>query len=245
MKLPERLYYPISLAAEKLSCTVADLIHFGASSQIEVCYMMKEAFAEGVVIKGIGSDAIILSGLYGILQIGMELNNNEYRFGQRHAFCFGLFSLNSNTLRDWDMPFLEVSSPSTEFKTPLHSMKEQISLSLPIDVIMNTSRLYITAHEMGRIINKPFTPPTRMSVFTTNSTESTRKPNENKQARLIKALLRIQYGETFANNPRSLLEDNGELLNDLANLGIRPPVSGKTLNTWLEDIELEYTEISS
>ncbi|MCM7634248.1 hypothetical protein [Enterobacter bugandensis] len=189
IQLPERLYFPIALAAEKLSCTVDDLIHLGASSQMEVCYMMKEALAEGVIIRGIGSDAITLSGLYGMIQIGRELNHDEDRQGQRSAFCFGLFSLNQLTLRDWDLPFSEEGFGRTEFKTPLHSMEEQLSLSLPISVSMDASRLYITAHEMGRLTGKPFTSPNGAAVFATNSIESTR--TSNRKGEIIPSLLKM------------------------------------------------------
>ncbi|HHN8384244.1 TPA: hypothetical protein ACRRW5_005499, partial [Klebsiella quasipneumoniae] len=73
---------------------------------------------------------------------------------------------------------------------------------------------------------------------------SKKKYNSNKQSQLIKALIRIHYSEADSNNPRSLLEDGGEILNDMTKLNIRPPVTGKTLKSWLDDVDIDYLEIS-
>ena len=41
MKLPERMYYPLSTAAKKLGCTIDDLIHFAAIGAIDVCVFVE------------------------------------------------------------------------------------------------------------------------------------------------------------------------------------------------------------
>lgn len=37
MSLPKRLYYSLGKAAEKLKCSVSDILHLGATGRIEVC----------------------------------------------------------------------------------------------------------------------------------------------------------------------------------------------------------------
>lgn len=46
MNLPNRLYYPLELAAKELGCTSADLIHFGATSNIEICIQISTEMAQ-------------------------------------------------------------------------------------------------------------------------------------------------------------------------------------------------------
>lgn len=41
MKLPERLYYPLPEAAEKLNCTVRDILHYGAIGAIKISAYVK------------------------------------------------------------------------------------------------------------------------------------------------------------------------------------------------------------
>lgn len=40
-----RAYYPLAMAAKKLNCTVADILHFGATNRLEIC-----AYIDGVKV---------------------------------------------------------------------------------------------------------------------------------------------------------------------------------------------------
>lgn len=46
MNLPERLYYPLPEAAEKLGCTIKDIIHFGAIGAISISVYVEYHYAD-------------------------------------------------------------------------------------------------------------------------------------------------------------------------------------------------------
>lgn len=65
---------------------------------------------------------------------------------------------------------------------------------------------------------------------------------DNLQNKFIKSLLRIQYGEDVAQNPRRFIEQaDSEINNDFNGLNIKIP-AGKTVQTWLDRVEIPFIE---
>lgn len=184
IKLPERLYYPIALAAEKLGCTVDDLIHFGATGQVEICRMMSEACVAGIATTHLPDEMIMKQGLYGNLQLGV-LNAER----GRSAFLFGLFTVSCAELRDWDMKSGGVFRGMADLMTPAHSLDEQILITAPIQLERDDSRLYLTAHEMARLTGESFSPNPNNKVFTEELPEHPR--TEKRKSELIATLLKL------------------------------------------------------
>ncbi|MCL6742798.1 hypothetical protein [Kosakonia sp. R1.Fl] len=181
-KLPERLYYPIALAAEKLGCTVDDLIHFGTTGQVEICCFMKMR-VYGVSAAWLTDGAVQIKGFYCTMQISEALAR-----GERSAVAFGLFALPCRMLRNWDLNIDEDPDYRAKLKTPAHNFDEkEVEFTMAVQPERDDLPLYLTAHEIGKLTGKPFS--SDVHVFAEELPEHAR--TANRKGSVISTLLKL------------------------------------------------------
>lgn len=250
--IPERLYYPISEAAKKLNCSVSDVIHMGATGVVDFSIYIsfwreteKERFNiftfdmdESDIHNSLRGKGWSVSGIYPEKVEGKE---------DRKVFFIkslnGFFKLLPSNLIDLEFDkdlitfkvnSLKVSSEETDFDEVLiHSF---YGVQLPV------KNLCIMAPDMSAISSR------KGELPESDADSAPKRVNTNKQAKMIKALIEIQYGKGASEKARSLLNterDNGEMLADFDAAGIRPPVSGKVLAEWIKEVDLEYVDKST
>ncbi|HEY2455558.1 MAG TPA: hypothetical protein VGI71_23665 [Scandinavium sp.] len=251
MKNIDRMYYPLNEAAEKMNFNVQDLLHLGATGRMEICaYIPKtttNAFSVQVrengefVYEQIKKRAEVWDKFYLIENVSfVECSRKAIMFECQADTLSGFFALHSQDIVKFEFNRKDdFEIETTSLMTPYTSGYDFHLFDVQ-GVKITKNNLVVMAVNLedfnsSQVAKRP---------GEGRGDDKKSVPNINKQARLIKTLIRIHYGERDANNPRGLLEPGGELLNDLDKLGIRPPVSGKSLKTWLEDVELEYVEIS-
>lgn len=253
MSLPKRLYYPLELAATRLLCTTSDLIHYGATSNVEICIHLGFQNANCFFEYNDSSE------------LDNPFNNNKYYFkGKYNAFVlkkdgddiyindfYGLAALMPQDLLSFD---LESESPITinQLFSPagngelfdkvtgavyIEPDENQIQ-ELTLDKILN--RLFITDIELNRLMNLSESeehPPSLPDVNRKTSSKT-----QNSQAKFIKSLLQIHYGADVANSPRQHLErkssGSGLILADFESKGLKAP-SGVVVDKWLKFIDVE------
>jgi len=251
MKSLDRMYYPLPEAAEKIGFNIQDLLHLGATGRLEICAFIpkieKLVFDVEVrengefVYEQIKKNGEIWDRYYLIENITLiDDSNKQIMFDCQADTLSGFFALYSqdivrfefNRKDDFEIGPTKIFTPTSSGYDFGFFGVQGIKISRDNLVVMaaevNDFDLSMTARRPGddRGDSKEII------------------PNKNKQAKLIKSLLHILYGKKDADSPRGLLEPGGELLSDLDKLGIRPPVSGKSLKAWLDDVDLEYMEIS-
>ncbi|EPJ4044316.1 TPA: hypothetical protein U6I39_003176 [Klebsiella pneumoniae] len=254
MSLPNRLYYPIELAANKLSCSVSDLIHYGATSDIEICLHMSFNCAECFFEYDTSSELIDFTKGRKIYVKG-KYNSFNLRRNDDGIYLndfYGLAALTSQDLLTIDFE-PEASISINQVFCPAGNGKffDDIIGAVYIepneDYVAQTSkdkvieRLFITDYEIKRLLDDAefHDTPSLPEIKKRNSSKTL-----NSQAKFIKSLLWIHYGEDVANNPRQHLEakssGSGVILSDFETYGLKAP-SGVTVDGWLKFIDVEKT----
>jgi len=250
MTLPKRLYYPINLAASKLGCTSSDLIHFGATSSVEIG--IHTSFYESYI-----DIDVVSSGISKVMdreQIYFEGRYNTFSIirDDKHFYIndfYGLAAVSQADLLAFDFnpeqivtlnQFLSPNGNGVFFDEisgclriePDFQYLEKVKLS---DVI---NRLFITDVELEKLMadSDNQSSPSLPSVNKKVSTKT-----KNSQAKFIKSLLQIHYGADVANSPRQHLEMKssgaGVILSDFENIGLKAP-TGVAVDNWLKFIDI-------
>lgn len=251
MSLPKRLYYPISLAADKLQCSVADLIHFGATSAVEVCINLS-------FINGSLSFDYNESGIESVLKKDNDFFIGKYNFFELNKVddviyinnFYGLAALPASDLISIDLNpdapifinhifcpdgngILFDDLTGAVYIEPSGGCIERVESN---DLI---KRMFITDTEMNKLMDSAHnnTHPNIPDSVRKKSSKTT-----NMQAKFIKSLLQIHYGADVANNPRQHLEEKksgaGTILSDFNAVGLKAP-SGVVVDRWLKFVDID------
>lgn len=260
IKIPERLYYPLPDAARYIGCSVADIIHMGATGVVNISIYIPswiEKDNERFMIFYNGLDVVADSTRLGDY---LDLNGEGWSVSGIHKcspedddlikrdvkaikFLSGFFYVSNRCLTelefDVNSEFLKIN---TLYAGGGFYDEETVVINSVLGVIFPVKYLCLMAGELRDISSKVGKiPRPEMDSLA-------KQPNTNKQSKMIKALIELMYGSGSSEKARSLLNterDTGEMLADFDKNGIKPPVSGKQLAEWLKDVELEYVEISS
>ncbi|MDD9246576.1 hypothetical protein PVM12_21425 [Enterobacter soli] len=255
-----RLYYPLEEAAEYLKCSIKDVIHLGAIGILKISIYIphwneKEGESFSVYYNGLVVDAeqyrygdfLGLTGesweIAGIYEYTAK-DNDFYKQGAKLVKLFnGFFYLVPRNLTELEFDIdAEKIRVNTLFASDDFDSMGAVILDSPLGVKFPAKYLCVMLEELEGIEDK------RGRMPSAESDRPRRKPNENKQAKMIKALIELQYGVGAADKARSLLNTErgtGEMLADFDRAGIRPPVSGRVLSEWIKDIDLETVGIST
>lgn len=254
MGLPKRLYYPLAQAAIELKCTVKDLIHFGAIGEVEICTLIDFFRLKYICDPDEEKPEIYSQGKYFYFDCFSWLPDWK---GMILEGCGGLLHVNKATLLKLDLGQVHPTRdrallhfPKCNFPSPMYTNGGMISDEIDFDYFTE-DKFYITEDEMRKIKSTNFeihsisilSEPLLYHSSTLKKPLS--KKTENAKSKLIKALIEIQYGRGSSDTVRSLLNEErstGDMLADFDLMGIKPPVTGRTLADWLKDIELDYVE---
>ncbi|EOI7480169.1 hypothetical protein [Yersinia enterocolitica] len=255
-ELPERLYYPLNEAAEKLGCSIKDIIHYGATGALKICIYINYDAEEKKPVMHLGlsnkkanevDEFNIISGEgWFISGIGFnEYKNNEILSSGYYAkHISGFFYIIEDDLVpiefDLEQESLKLYHVSTGIEE--NDLEDNIDISfIMLGISVPVRNLCVMAKHIKELTGKK----SEMPSFD-GSNKKIRKPNANKQSKLIKALIEICYGVGSSENPYSLINEErgtGDMLEDFQRMGINPPITGKTLSDYLKDVELDYVQI--
>lgn len=248
----KKIYHPLNDAAKILNCTVSDIYHLGATRRIEICtYIPKVKLSPfNVLIKENGDfvyNEMEVKDFIGDRFFYMENftlpSRNEYFtyfFDCKADTLGGFFALNAEDIINFELKLndeysvIEPDSLMTSFFSAYDF--EMINIG---GVKVKESSLVIMDEAIKDFDN------TQDGVIAVGNDEK-RKPNTTKQNKFIKSLIDLQYGKGASENIYSLINEErgtGDLLKDFQLSGIKPPVTAKTLKTWLDGVELDYVEI--
>lgn len=253
--LPSRLYYPLIEAARELGCEVKDIIHYAAIEALQLSIYVDFHYTDPAAWFHVGipeskvndiDEFSMLSGDgWSIDKVEFKNKSEGFYIDGYYAKAIqGFFYVDGHSLirlefDEKEVVYLHGVHTENEFYSD-----EVIYINFGMDNLLevNFSNLCVMASSMSLIrqdvVNLP-TPEIKKEFSS---------PNGNKQAKMIKALIEIHYGVGKSNSARSLLNterDTGEMLADFDRAGIRPPVSGKTLASWLKGVELDFVGIST
>ncbi|EOY3718853.1 hypothetical protein ACP4JD_000010 [Klebsiella michiganensis] len=246
----ERMYYPLSEASKELGYTVKEILHLGATERIEICAFIPRVKMEPFeivvcenqdgVFGEIRNDNLLYDKYYTVSDmIIFDDSEGDEPYRCKAEVLSGFFALYSE-----DIIRFELSRENESKSIELNQVSSPFTSSYDFNVLFaNGVKVDIEGLVIMADVLKDFDMAKKPKLPGSDDINK-KKRNSNKQSQLIKALIRIHYGEADSNNPRALLEDGGEILNDMAKLNIRPPVTGKTLKSWLDDVDIDYLEIS-
>lgn len=254
-----RLYYPLEEAAVFLNCSVKDVVHLGAIGVLKISIYIpgwyeieKESFSifyNGLAVDadqyrygeylGLSGESWEINGIYNYIPKDNDFYQKDTKLVKHFNGFFYLVPRNLTELEfDINADTIKIN---TLYATEDFDDMGAVILDSPIGVLFPSRYLCVMFEELENIQEKSGKIPAP------ESDRPKRKPNENKQAKMIKALIEIHYGLGQSDRARSLLnteKNSGEMLADFDKAGIRPPVSGKVLSDWLKDVELDTVEIS-
>lgn len=261
MNLPERLYYPLPEAAEKLERPVRDVIHFGATGALNISiyikHWMETEESKFVVVydsftvdadqdsfgdfKSIEGDGWGIRGIY-------KNNLPESDIAQSATFVKwfgGFFYISPSDLVDFE--FNHNSEMITIHFLETHT-SEDVSGSVQLN---NLKGIEIPARYIC-IMEDDINSINQSGEIPQPSEENTvkRKPNENKQGQLIKWLIELNYGVGASDNMYELMKEGskeiqpGEMRADFEKTGFKIPAGYKTVQSWVDNVDLEPLEIS-
>jgi hypothetical protein len=252
MTLPERLYYPLDKAASRLDCDVFDLIHFGATSDVEICihlsfskaYCDFEFPSENNIESLLKGDKAYFRGAYNSFQL--KHSRDEFYI---YDF-YGLAALSSQDLLAFDflsdtpISINQILCPAGNGKgfdniigavyiEPDDNEVQKVSLNQVIN------KLFMTNLELARLLGAS---PSKAVPSFPDITRKGSSKTQNAQAKFIKSLLQIHYGADVANSPRQHLErkssGSGIILADFEGKNLQAP-SGVAVDSWLKFIDVD------
>lgn len=164
-----RIYYPLSKAAEKLNCTVDDILHFGATNRIEIC-----AYIDGVderednctfnvfynnedeesILKDVNMDNAILTDMYevSLFNYNDELSvEGDFRIEGLYAnHLRGFFAIPSEFLVDVELSSMDefTNIRPRDLFTP-KGYGKHLMLSNFDDLIVSENRLVVFGSEIS------------------------------------------------------------------------------------------------
>lgn len=251
MSLPKRLYFPLEVAAEKLGCTQADLIHFGATSGVEICITVQIPESE-ISCDDNSDNEYFLQHIKNNNSVYVDAKFNTYLMLKRNRNIyvydfFGLMAISPQDLLSFDFtPKEKVSLVPLHFpnSNDIEISKEKYLIEPSEEIIVCfddvKDKLFMTAAEIERISgqvsenNDARLPPKKNS-----------RKTDNAQAKFIKSLLHIYYGADVASNPRQHLERKaggpGVVLKDFDAAGLKAP-TGVAVDNWLKFIDIDNVD---
>ncbi|QUT15228.1 hypothetical protein [Rahnella inusitata] len=261
MNLPERLYYPLHEAAEKLGCQIKDVIHFGATGALNISIYIRQWIeteeSKFVVVydalnvdadqgssgdfKSIEGDSWGVHGIYKKI-----LPEDDIAQSATFAKWFGgFFYISPSDLVDFEFNY------DSEVIT-IHFLDTHCSEYFDGSIQLNNikgieipARYICIMEDDINSINHSGEMPQPLE-----QTSVKRKPNHNKQSQFIKALIEIHYGITQSDNVYELMKEGskhtplGRMREDFENVGFRLPAGHKTVQLWLDGVDLDPLEIS-
>lgn len=258
--IPERLYYPLPEAAENLGCSVKDIIHMGATGALQLSVFIPKwsehengkvnIFFAGLYddlerfsiddYTGLRGDGWSISGVYKV-PVNEEIDSDTDSFSAR--YLNGFFDVDHNSLVEYEFDLEnEFLRLHTLHASENHEGYGPITIHSYSGFNFQSKYLCVMSVNIGKVGHS------NSSLPMTEIEKPEKKYNENKQSKMIKALIEIHYGFGASGKARSMLNterNTGEMLADFDRAGIRAPVSGKVLAEWIKDTELEYVDIST
>ncbi|BEN51574.1 hypothetical protein [Serratia nevei] len=269
MKQPKQtipfLYCRLERAARILECEICDIIHLGIIGGIELCVMLNGLACEIIT----DDESLIRGGSGSVTpEVRRYLTNFSYfdfntinrRDGEwepeileedegvfsAKGYAFGLWVLNDgmNSLEFSDEMLHSgaLFMPGSDGRVVISPENNEELLNVKIKL----NDIYVTKNDIERIINGEVSDSDFKFKAHGDSNRklknTTTKASENKKDKLIKAMIEIFYGYGASGKIRSLINEErntGELLLDFQKNGIKPPVSSKTLASWMEDVDIE------
>ncbi|MDS1617170.1 hypothetical protein [Escherichia coli] len=296
MALPERAYYSLKKAAEKINddcgCNldVQDILHYGAIGELELCVFIsgdsseyqEETLAERAEVS---SGFVDYAGfrVSSFMDFAKLADDEIYRgddgdmvfrsyicdyFDFRQSFCFstqeeisfsfeGVFAIGTHNLRKCELHYMkgnEVLVEANLFFVANGIIDENeifypLEIRFPVVLSFGVNELLITDVELNRFKGKVngkgenFSNSSTYKGMNVNRAQRplhTSKKTEHSQARFIKSMIEAVLGKQVAANPRWHMDnEKGQLHNLFKDKGIKP-VSGKALEGWIRDVDVEY-----
>ncbi|GAB2932114.1 hypothetical protein [Hafnia psychrotolerans] len=252
MNLPARLYYPLDKAAKKLNCDVSDLIHFGATSSVEICIHLSfhkascdfELADENNMETLFDASKIYFDGVYNSFKLRRASDgvyiNDFYGLAALPPQDLLAFDFLSDTPVSLNQVFCPAGNGAgfdnvigAVYIEPDEDEVQKVSLNHIID------RLFMTDVEIARLSGVPSNnvAPSLPDIIKKGSSKT-----RNAQAKFIKSLLQIHYGADVANSPRQHLErkssGSGIILADFEGKNLHAP-SGVAVDSWLKFIDVD------
>lgn len=299
MALPERAYYPLKKAAEKINndcgCNldVQDLLHYGAIGELELCVFIsgdsreyqEESLAEraeyinSCLIKSVGfrvSSFMDFSKLSDDEIYKSDSGDIVFRsyicdyFDFRQSFYFstqeeidfsfeGVFAIAEHDFRKCELDYIKGKESVVEsniFYVANGVIDEgeifyPVEIRFPVVLSFGVNELLITDVELNAFkgkINGEDESNSKLSSFKGVNINKVQKPwhiskkTKNFQARFIKSMIEAVLGKQVAANPRWHMDNKeGKLYNLFKDKKISP-VSGKALEGWIKNVDVEYKE---
>lgn len=266
MKLPKRLYYPLPEAARKIGCSMNDMFHYISTKAIEPSVFVDvdfSTFPEDRSMHVVMKENVMHAPTFHCLDEFFYLKENGWIIsdlnysdkqgagdisGYYAKKLHGFFYIEHSNIIDFEFnedAELWIESLLVKLQNKSDSVIYIDFMDSPIKVDLN--KLCVMSHEMDNIKENG-----QFHIYNGDINLGELQPvknvNESKQAKLIKALIEIQYGVGSSSNINALINEErgtGELLKDLQLLGIKPPVTRKALKGWLDGVELDYVGIST
>ena len=253
IKLPERKYYSINDAADKLECSVNDLLHYASIGIIDLCiYLDLKCDVDAKIIhlnippqkiSEIDDDFHRLDGdkwSIGDLKFLISEGSNDIS-GYYSGRLFGFFYVPSTeALRaEFSQEEVRISFISTN---PEYYDGEDIEINLLKDggEIFDKKCFCLMASELDKLNS------IGSGDFPKKKGSSDHYPagNENKKNKLIKALIEITYGKGASENIYNLMREGskekspGDMIMDFETRGFKLPAGYKTVQSWIDNVEI-------
>lgn len=271
MNIPIPEYCTLERAAKLIDCEVSDLIHFGEIGAITICikvplstkailHVFKNDESTMCEIEAEWSGGDVYSQFVTVDEPieNMEEDRSMYKFPVFISGVWGLFKCSEfgNVFTEIpcdEMVVLKAVESDIlaflEFPENEWGVDEKITTLASDMLILGQDLEKLIKHAGNRIpcrwneFEKTFDIKASGEPITKSEDELSTK-TINSRAQFIKSLLHIHYGSDVAENPRRFLEQNNStIIDDFRKLNIKPP-SGKSVQTWIEMVDIPFNEES-
>jgi len=255
MKLPERLYYPLPDAAEKLKCSISDVLHLGATGVIKISLFVNHNYNDKLHLNMPNHRVEQLDELFQSLHgEHWVVSNIEFKDSGENIYLRGYYAGRLEGffyVNELDLIEAEFNMNSPLKITQLYVSPDgfdggdlEVNFFNKGEDLFSINNLCIMSTELAKL--KDSEGGKIYDFSQVDKPKNSKSLTDGKKHKLIKALIEVAYGKGSSEKPRSLLNEErgtGELLIDFQKMGIKPPVTGSTLADYLKDIELDYVGI--
>ena len=239
MNLPERLYYPLPEAADKLGCSVKDIYHFATVGMLNISVFIPSLYNDDLFVEvpehmigNIGNEfnEMIMGDKWYINGVSKE--TNELGLYVASSIC-GFFYLQSDVFQLHEFTGESEVFKTVSFLTHPERHDDCSNITLSSGAMELDGRYLCIMSEDLRNIGE-------VGRFPLSVNNSVSRTIGNNQAALIKALIAIHYGEDVANSPRKFIENkDSEICKDFNLKGMKIP-SGKRVSDWLKNVDIDF-----